>query len=117
MVYWIKKIASLLGITVFFILLILSLAVDHEYTLQMLFLSLVRALVGASLAWVVGIVIADILLKGVLSDIENDQKTALLEGGLLQRIQSMRETAVPGGADMPFTKIAVVRKQNTGNKA
>jgi hypothetical protein len=115
MVYWIRKIASLLAMTVFFILLIFSLAGGNEYTLQLLSLALIRALVGASLAWVVGIVIADILLKGLLSDIEGDQK-ALMEGGLLQRIQSMRGTVVPGGSEMPFTKIAVVRKQNAGGK-
>jgi hypothetical protein len=116
MVYWIKKIASILGITVFFLLLIFSLAGGREYTLQLLFMSLLRAFFGASLAWVAGIVIADILLKGVQSDIESDRKAALLEGGLLQRIQSMRETAVPGGVDMPFTGIAAVKKQDTGGK-
>jgi len=116
MVYWIKKIALLLAMTVFFMLLILSLAGGNEYTLQSLSLSLIRALIGASLAWVVGIVIADILLKGLLSDIEGDQK-ALMEGGLLQRIQSLRGTVVPGGSEMPFTEIAVVKKQHAGGKA
>jgi hypothetical protein len=116
MVYWIKKIASLLAMTVFFMLLIFSVAGGNEYTLQLISLSLIRALVGASLAWVVGIVIADILLKGLLGDIEGDRK-ALMEGGLLQRIQSMRGTVVPGGADMPFTEIAVVKKRNAGGKA
>ena len=116
MVYWIKKIAALLGMTVFFMLFIFSLTGGTEYTLQSLSQALIRAIVGASLAWVVGIVIADILLKGVLSDIEGDHK-ALLEGGLLQRIQSMRGAAVPGGSEMPFTGIAVVKKRNAGGKA
>jgi hypothetical protein len=101
--------------TVFFMLFIVSLTRGNEYTLQLLSLSLIRAVVGASLAWVVGIVIADILLKGVLSDIEGDQKS-LIEGGLLQRVQTMRGAAVPGGADMPFTEITVVKKRNAGGK-
>ena len=115
MIYWIKKIAMLLGMTVFFMVFVFSLMGGHEYSLQTLSLSLVRAVVGASLAWVVGIVIADILLKGVLSDIENDQKV-LLEGGLLQRMQSLREAAVPGGSDMPFSEVIVVKKQNAGGR-
>ena len=112
MVDWIKKIALILGISVFFLLLIIGIAGAGEYTLHSLSVAFIRAFFGASLAWVVGIIIADILLKGMVSDIEND-RSALMEGGLMQRLQSLRGAVTPGSQDMPFSGItAIGKKQN-----
>lgn len=109
MVRLIRKIASLIGISTFFLLFFLSLAVSQEFTLQSLAVSLGRAVIGGSLFWVIGIVIADILLKGVVTDIDQDKKI-LMEGGLLQRVQTIQSDLVPGGADLPFSEVAVFKK-------
>jgi hypothetical protein len=104
MLYWIRSFATILGCMVFFILFFFCLAGAQAFSLESIGLSLVRGVVGGSFAWVVGIVIADILFKGVLSDIAGN-KQELLEGGLLQRIHDVRSAAIPGGADMPFSAV------------
>lgn len=116
MVYWIRKCAALLGCTVFFALFFVGLAGSGEYSIAGLGGAFMRALFGASLAWVVGIVIADILLKAVLSDIAGD-RNALVEGGLMQRIHSLRDTVAPGGPGMPFSGVtAIGAKREAGEK-
>ena len=116
MVYWIRKFAALLGVTIFFILFFIGLATSGEYSLESISFSIVRAILGASLAWVVGIVIADILLKGGFTDIAGD-RAAQLEGGLMQRIHSFQEATTPGGSAMPFSiSTAKKKKQNAGVK-
>jgi hypothetical protein len=56
---------------------------------------------GAALLWIVGIVIADILVKGIITDIDIDRKN-LVEGGLLQQVHAIRAKNLPGGPEMPF---------------
>jgi hypothetical protein len=117
MVYWIRKCAALLGSTVFFILFFLCLAVGQAFSLHAVSTALVRALVGASLAWVAGIVIADIFLKGVLGDLDGGRE-ALLEGGLVQRLQTMKSSSSPGGSDMPLGATTVAEKKHkSGNRS
>lgn len=113
MLYWIRTFAAITGCFVFFALFFICMAGSPAFTLDSLGLALVRAIVGGSLAWVVGIVIADILFKGVLGDIAGD-KQELLEGGLLQRIHDIRSATVPGGAEMPFAPVTAAGKKTRG---
>ena len=117
MIYWIRKFAAILGTSCFFVLFFIGLAHGGTYSLDSILFALAKAIFGASLPWVVGIVIADILLKGVLSDIAGDQN-ALMEGGLMQRIHSLNETVAPGGASMPFAGVtAIGKKQDTAGRS
>lgn len=102
MIYWIRKAAMLLGYTVFFGVLFLSLASSaNPFDFGTLIMCIIKALIGGGLFWFAGYILGDIMFKGVLTDIEMD-KASMLEGGLIQRINEKHEDALPGGADMPL---------------
>lgn len=102
MLYWVRKAAILLGYTVFFGVLFISLASSADpFDLSSLIMCIIKALIGGGLFWFAGYILGDIMFKGVLTDIEVD-KANLLEGGLIQRINEKHENALPGGPDMPL---------------
>jgi hypothetical protein len=103
MIYWIKKCASILGIAAFFVLLFTGIVSSGQFSWECFVPACARAFGGAALLWVLGIVVADILVKGIITDIEVD-KECLVEGGLLQQVHAVREKNVPGGPEMPFEK-------------
>jgi hypothetical protein len=55
----------------------------------------------------------------VLTDLEVE-KTGMLEGGLIQRINEKNEDALPGGPDMPLfddeSSLSVQKKTKPANK-
>jgi hypothetical protein len=102
MIYWIRKAAILLGHTVFFGVLFVSLASSADpFDFGSLIMCIIKALIGGGLFWFAGYILGDIMFKGVLNDIEVD-KANMLEGGLIQRINEKHENALPGGPDMPL---------------
>jgi len=102
MIYWIRKAAMLLGYTVFFGVLFLSLASsDNPFDFGSLIMCIIKALIGGGLFWFTGYILGDIIFKGVLTDLEVE-KSNMLEGGLIQRINEKNEDALPGGPDMPL---------------
>ncbi len=102
MIYWIRKAAILLGHTVFFGVLFVSLASSaDQFDFGSLIMCIIKALIGGGLFWFAGYILGDIMFKGVLNDIEVD-KANMLEGGLIQRINEKHENALPGGPDMPL---------------
>ena len=88
----------------FFIVLIGLLLRPDALELDNLVTSFMYAFLSGATCWFIGIVISDIIVKGVLTDIADPGITALLEGGLLQRVQTMREQIVPGGTELPFSE-------------
>jgi hypothetical protein len=103
MIYWIKRGARLFGGGVFFVVLIGMLLRPDALILPNLLTSFAYALLSGGVAWFIGIVISDILLKGVMTDIGDLGVPALLEGGIVQRMQNMQEELVPGGSELPFS--------------
>lgn len=107
MAYWIKRGGRMFGGVVFFGVLISLLAgaevIDNELILRAFSIALASG-IGS---WFVGFIISDIILKGILADFdgENDAMENLIEGGILQRFQMMREEFVPGGEEMPFVNV------------
>ena len=101
MINWIKKIAFILGVATFFALLFISLVNCGEFTLSTIATAACFSLAGASVFWFIGIIIADVLFKGIITDIDTDS-SALADGGLLQRVHTYKQMAVPGGAEMPY---------------
>ena len=98
MLFWIKKAAAVLGIAAFFLLLLFGMAGSRQFTFEALVPVFFRAVLGAGLFWVIGIVIADILVKGIITDASIDRQH-LVEGGLLQRVLFVKEQDLrPGGA-------------------
>lgn len=112
MKFWIKKCAFLAGVTVFFLILFSNLlgVVDILNT-EILFSAIIQALFGGAMFWFTGFIIGDIVFKGVLTDIDTNDKSNLLEGGLVQRFYSEKERHIPGGAELPFvTEKAIFKK-------
>ena len=102
MIFWIKRVATILGFSAFFAVLFICLAgsVDPFDPMQIVS-AIIKASLGAALFWFAGFIIADIFFKGVLTDI-NVEDSNLLEGGLIQHLHTKKEQQVPGGPDMPF---------------
>lgn len=103
MIYWIKRGARIFGGGVFFIVFIGMLLRPDALVLPHLLTAFGYALVSGGTAWFIGIVISDIIVKGVLTDIGDLGIPALIEGGLMQRLQDMQEQLVPGGSELPFS--------------
>jgi hypothetical protein len=110
MIAWIKRIASILAIATFFVLLLLGLVSSQSFSWEAFAPAFVRAFAGAALFWIVGIIIGDIVLKGVITDIEIDQKN-LIEGGLLQQVHAIKERTLPGGSELPLVAVTTSRKK------
>jgi len=102
--YWIKKGAFFLGVMVFFIILLTSMIGLDPMNPMHLVPAIIKAVFGGALFWFTGFILGDIVFKGVLSDIDENDKNNLLEGGLVQRIHSEKERFVPGGPELPFVE-------------
>ena len=110
MIFWIKRTAAILGISTFFVLLVLGIASSHTVSWESFAPACARACAGGALLWIVGIIIADILFKGIITDIDLDQKN-IVDGGLLQQVHSIKERTVPGGPELPFTALTPIKKK------
>lgn len=92
----------ILGCTVFFAILFISLATSIDpFGIESIAIAIIKALIGGGLFWFAGYILGDIFFKGVLTDIEID-KINYLDGGLVQRITKKHEDAQPGGPEMPL---------------
>jgi hypothetical protein len=112
MQFWIKRVAFILATGVFFALLLSGIAAGRSFTLETLLPALARAAGGAALFWLIGAVVADIAIKGIVADMVTGTED-MIEGGLAQRIYSVKERAVPGGPDLPFEKDRHAGKKKT----
>lgn len=68
------------------------------------------------IGWLIGIVSCDILFKGICADIGIGDVDAMVEGGLIQRIQMMNKQLIPGGTEMPFAGVAPEKIGGLQNK-
>ena len=109
--YWIKKGAFLLGTTVFFIILLTSLIGLDPLNPIHLIPAIIKAVLGGALFWFTGFILGDIVFKGVMTDIDSNDKNNLLEGGLVQRIHMEKERYVPGGPELPYAEEKVIYRR------
>lgn len=94
--------AIILGYSVFFGVLFISLAASNDpLDFRSIIFAIIKALLGGGLFWFAGYILGDIIFKGVLTDVEID-KANMLDGGLIQRINKKLEDSLPGGPDMPL---------------
>lgn len=84
--FWINRIARLLAFFVFFIVLFNGISYEDPFDMVFLMPSLIKAIIGAALFWVAGTIISDIVLKGIVEDIPNEDLD-LLDGGIIQRMK------------------------------
>lgn len=102
MLFWIRRIAFLLGTVTFFVLFFVGLDTDDPFAVASVLMAFSRAVLGGAIFWFAGIIIADIVLKGIVEDIE-EEHIPQYEGGLLQRVgdahKGMRPQPSPSEAD------------------
>ena len=82
-----------------------------EFTVTSMITAVAVSFGGAAVFWFIGIIIGDVLFKGVITDIETDA-TALTDGGLLQRIHSFRQKDAPGAAAAPPAPVKTAEPAN-----
>jgi hypothetical protein len=97
MIYWIKRIAKILSILSFFSAFFFSIDPTDPFNMTFAFIAFVKGLAGAFLFWGAGFIIADIIIKGLVTDIRTEGND-VLEGGFLQRIHSTKSSLSPDAA-------------------
>lgn len=102
MVYWIKKIARISGLCVFFLIFIYCIDYKDPYSAQNAIIAALKAGLGAGLFWFLGFIIGDIIIKGIFIDLPTN-KDDMIEGGLVQRLYTYQERSKPGESDSVIT--------------
>jgi hypothetical protein len=117
MILWIKRIARLMSMLSFFVVFFLSLDPADPFSASIAVIAFIKGCVGALLFWFLGFIAADIVIKGLVTDMHTN-KSDTLEGGLLQRLYSMQSSLSPDsrgskgatGRDGAKTEAAKTRK-------
>jgi len=108
MVIWIKRIARILSFITFFFVFIIGIDPAQPFDPMMLTVAFVKAFLGAVLFWFGGFVLADIVLKGLVSTIPTTEDDSI-DGGLIQRIHEEKvkiisENVAPPPVDKALKK-------------
>jgi hypothetical protein len=85
MVLWTKRTAFFLGLCAFVTMFLLSYDYENYLDTKMMMIAAIKGLCAALLFWIAGLIIGNIFLKGLVTDIPVDQNH-LIDGGILQRI-------------------------------
>jgi len=85
MLLWTRRLAFFLGFCGFVVMFLVSFDFDDYFNYSVIIIATVKGLGTAMLFWMAGLIIGNIFLKGLITDIPVDQDH-LLEGGMLQRI-------------------------------
>lgn len=104
MLYWIRRVSNIIAGGMFFTILISCLLVSPGLTMATVANGLLYGLIGAILCWFLGFVVADIVLKVLVTHIDASDVDSMIDGGIVQQVQMMKERFVPGGKEMPFTE-------------
>jgi hypothetical protein len=91
MIHWIRKSAWYGAGTAFFILVLLGLDPADPLDTAAVSFALIKALAGAAAVWFTAFIVADMLLKGVVEDIDPNVIDRSDEG-LLRRVREERES-------------------------
>lgn len=105
MKYWIKRGGRIFGFGAFFIILSAMMIQPGGLQVERFVFSLIYAAIVGIVCWIVGIVISDIILKGIVTDIESGEDDTVFEGGILQQLVSMKEQLTPGSEEIPLVNI------------
>jgi hypothetical protein len=90
MVLWTRRSAFFLAFCAFIAMFLVSFDFGAYSDVKVIIISTVKGLGAALLFWLAGLIIGNIFLKGLITDVPADQEH-LLEGGLLQRIYLYQE--------------------------
>lgn len=95
MVRWTKRLARIMAAGAFVVTLLVCYDYVDPYSIGTALSAVIKACISGALFWFAGLIISDILLKGLVSDIQPDPEH-LVEGGLLQRIYLHQQSLIPG---------------------
>jgi hypothetical protein len=118
MMYWIKRIARLLGMLSFFVAFAFGIDPADPFNANVAIVAFVKGCAGALLFWLVGFIVADIVIKGLVADVRTDENDSL-EGGLLQRLHTLQSSLSPdsGGLGGGMEKEPVKAETTKAGKA
>ncbi|MDR0331481.1 MAG: hypothetical protein LBH93_07230 [Chitinispirillales bacterium] len=85
MVLWTKRSAFFLGFCAFVVMFLLSYDFENYFDTKVIAIAMIKGLGAGLLFWVAGLIIGNIFLKGLVTDVPVDQNH-LVDGGILQRI-------------------------------
>ncbi len=85
-----KKVAYLIAFLVFITIFMVTYRFNEPFSMELMLPVILKALIGAVLFGIGGLIIGDIVIKGVIEDIDND-KLEPLEGGFEQRIHDFKK--------------------------
>lgn len=101
MIYWIKRIARIIAFLSFFVIFFSGINLEDPFNTTIASIAFLKAFCGGALLWLTGFIISDIILKGAVEDISQDEIEPL-EGGLIQRIHvTQKEKRVLDAAEVP----------------
>jgi hypothetical protein len=87
----IQQISKLIALLVFVTIFIIGYRFDQPFSIEMVLPVVIKAFVGAVIFGFGGIIIGDIVVKGVIEDIDNESLDPL-EGGFEQRIYDLKKS-------------------------
>jgi len=90
MVLWTRRSAFFLAFCAFIAMFLMSFDFGAYSDIKMIIIATIKGLGAALLFWLAGLIMGNILLKGLITDVPADQEH-LLDGGLLQRIYLYQE--------------------------
>jgi hypothetical protein len=85
MILWTKRAATFLGFCAFAVMFLLSYDFTDYLETKMIIIAFVKGACAGLLFWLAGLVIGNIFLRGLVTDVPVDQNH-LIDGGILQRI-------------------------------
>lgn len=85
MVLWTKRSAFFLGMCGFAVMFLLSYDFDNYLDTKVIIVSAIKGTCAGILFWIAGLIIGNIFLRGLVTDIPVDQNH-LIDGGILQRV-------------------------------
>jgi hypothetical protein len=90
MIYSIRKLAGIIAIFSFVIIFLSGIDTANPFNMNIALIALLKALLGSILFWFAGIVICDIIIKGIVEDIPIENLDEI-EGGMVQRIYTTKQ--------------------------
>ena len=104
MIYSIKKLAGIIATFSFVIIFLCGIDTGDPFNVNAVLIALLKALCGSTLFWFAGIVICDIIIKGIVEDIPLENLDEI-EGGMVQRIYNKKqESAIEDKSVYPEKK-------------
>jgi hypothetical protein len=92
MTYWIKRIARLAGILTFFAVFVAGIDPSDPLNANTALIAAAKGCAGAFLFWLLAFVVADIVVKGLVTDVRTEENDEA-QGGFMQRLRNIQSNA------------------------